>query len=98
MVNILNMLNDESVYTVGDDVAVVANGAGVRMFVEATASNREMVDALREWGVSLLVCENALHGMGVSDDKLLPGAESVPSGSGALARLQDEGYGYIKAP
>ncbi|KAB1187241.1 MULTISPECIES: DsrE family protein [Haloferax] len=98
MVNTLNMIYDESVYTPGDDVAVVANGAGVRMFIEATASNPEMVEELRELSVTLLVCGNALRGMGVTDDDLLPGVERVQSGSGALARLQDEGYGYIKAP
>ncbi|KAB1197843.1 MULTISPECIES: DsrE family protein [Haloferax] len=98
MVNTLNMLYDESVSEPGDEVTVVANGAGVRMFVEATASKREMVEELQEWGVTLLVCRNALRGMGISDDELLPGVESVPSGSGALARLQDEGFGYIKAP
>lgn len=36
--------------------------------------------------------------MGATDDDLLPHVEGVPSGSGALARLQDEGYGYIEAP
>lgn len=98
MVNTLNMLNDESVYRPGDDVVIVANGAGVRMLIEETTPNREMVEELQKRAVTLLVCQNALRGMGVSDDELLPGVEGVPSGSGALARLQDEGYGYIKAP
>ncbi|WP_227375237.1 DsrE family protein [Haladaptatus halobius] len=68
MVNTLNLLTDGSGSSLGDDVAVVANGAGVRVFVEAT------------------------------DDDLLPGVEGVPAGSGALARLQDGGYGYFKTP
>ena len=99
MVNAQNLLDDESVSSTDDDVAVVANGAGVRMFVEATASNRETVEDLRERGVSLLACRNSLRGMGATDDDdLLPGVEGVPTGIGALARLQDEGYGYVKAP
>lgn len=98
MVNALNLLNDDTVYSSGDDLVVVANGAGVRMFVTETASNRDMIDNLREQDVTLLACRNALGGMGATDTDLLPGVEGVPSGSGALARLQDEGYGYIKAP
>lgn len=98
MVNVLNLLTDESVSVPDDDVTVVANGAGVRLFVEATTSNRELVEELRERGVTLLACRNAMRGMGATDDDLLPGVEGVPSGSGALARLQSEGYGYIKAP
>lgn len=98
MVNTLNLLGDDSVSSRDDDVAVVANGAGVRMFVEATAPNEDMVAELHEQGVELLACRNALRGMGATDDDLLSGVEGVPSGSGALARLQNEGYGYIKAP
>lgn len=98
MVNALNLLDDESVSSPEDDVAIVTNGAGVRMFVEATASNRDLVEELRERGVGLLACRNALRGMGATDEDLLPGVEGVPTGSGALARLQDAGYGYIKAP
>jgi intracellular sulfur oxidation DsrE/DsrF family protein len=29
---------------------------------------------------------------------LLAGVERVPSGLGDLARLEDEGFGYVKAP
>jgi hypothetical protein len=97
MVNVLNMLHDETVYEEGDEVAIVANGGGVRMFVEATASAPDRVEQLRAEGVGCYACGNALRGMHAEDD-LLPGVEVVPSGSGALARLQDEGYGYVKAP
>jgi intracellular sulfur oxidation DsrE/DsrF family protein len=98
MVNVLNMLYDETVYEEGDEVVIVANGGGgVRMFVEATASAPDRVEQLREDGVELYACGNALRGMHAEDD-LLAGVEVAPSGSGALARLQDEGYGYVKAP
>lgn len=98
MVNVLNMLYDESVYEEGDDVAVVANGGGVRMFVTATASAPDRVEQLQGEGVECYACGNALRRMDAEGDDLLPGVEVAPSGSGALARLQDEGYGYVKAP
>ncbi|GAA5063613.1 DsrE family protein [Haladaptatus pallidirubidus] len=98
MVNALNLLTDESVSSPDDEVVIVANSAGVRMFVSATAANPEMVNNLLDQDVSLRACQNALRGMGVTDEELLTGVEGVPSGSGELARLQNEGYGYIKAP
>lgn len=96
--NTLNLVDDESVFTPGDDVVVLANGPGVRMFVAATTVQQELVSELRNREVALRACQNALRGMGVTDVDLLPGVNGVPSGSGELARLQDEGYGYIKAP
>ena len=96
--NTLNLVGDESVYTPGDDVVVLANSAGVRMFVEATTALEGLVEEMSDRDITLRACRNALRGMGATDDDLLPGVEGVPSGSGELARLQDEGYGYIKAP
>ncbi len=97
-VNTLNLIGDEAVYSEGDDVVVLANGAGVRMFVDTTAAHPEMIERLADRGVALRACRNALYGMGATDDDLLPGVSGVPSGSGELARLQDDGFGYIKAP
>ena len=96
--NTLNLVADESVSEPGDHVVVLANGAGVRMFVGATTALEEFVNELRNYDVELRACRNALRGMGATDDDLLRAVEGVPSGSGELARLQAEGYGYIKAP
>lgn len=97
-VNALNLIGDEDVYSEGDEVVILTNGAGVRMVVEATAAHPEMIERLTDRGVALRACRNALYGMGLTDDDLLPGVEGVRSGSGELARLQSEGFGYIKAP
>ncbi len=96
--NTLNLVADESVATPGDEIVVLANSAGVRMFIEATTELEEFVTELKNRDIELRACRNALRGMGATDDDLLPGVEGVPSGSGELARLQNEGYGYIKAP
>ena len=98
MINAANLLADESVYSPGDEIVILANGAAVRMFVEETADHPDMVERLFDDGVSLRACGNALTGMNASDKDLLAGVEIVPSGSGELARLEDEGFGYIKAP
>ncbi len=67
------------------------------MLVEATTALEEFVNELRNYDIALRACRNALHGMGATDETCCR-VEGVPSGSGEHARLQDEGYGYIKAP
>jgi intracellular sulfur oxidation DsrE/DsrF family protein len=98
MVNVLNLLADDTVSVAGDEVALVTNGGAIRMFVESAAEHAEMVARIEEAGVALSACGNALRGQGVPAEDLLPGVEVVPSGVGELARLQAAGYGYIKAP
>lgn len=68
------------------------------MFVEETAEYPDIVEMLLDDGLSLRACGNALASMDATDDDLLAGVEIVPSGSGELARLEDEGFGYVKAP
>jgi hypothetical protein len=98
MGNVANLLRDGTTYGAGDDVAVVANGGGVRMLVAVTATVPDRVADLRSEGVALYACANTLEGMDAEEGDLLPGVEAVPSGVGALARLQDDGYGYLKVP
>lgn len=98
LVNLRNLLDDDTVSDEGDRVAVVANGDGVRAFVVATATAPDRVEELRAAGVDLYACLHSLRRRGLTDAGLLPGVETVQSGTGALARLQDEGYGYVKAP
>ncbi len=98
MINVANLLADETVYSSGDVVIILANGAAVRMFVEETTDHSEMVERLLDDGVSLCACGNALAGMSATEDDLIAGVAVVPSGSGELARLEDEGFGYVKAP
>jgi len=98
MVNVLNLLADDTVSGEGDEVALVTNGGAIRMFLEPTAEYPDWVQRLVDAGVALCVCGNALSGQGFSEADLLTGVEVVRSGVGELARLQAEGYGYVKAP
>lgn len=84
-----NLLADESV--VVEEVAVVLDAPGP---IEAAAGRLSGVpEAILEAGGAVLVCSNALGG---ADTSGLPaGLERVPSGVGALTRLQDRGYAYI---
>ncbi|WP_101297661.1 DsrE family protein [Halegenticoccus soli] len=98
LANAANLWADDAVSAPGDEIVVVANGGGVRMFVEGAAADPEMVAALAERGIAFRACSNALRGAGKTAEDLLEGVEAVPSGVGELARLQSEGFGYVKAP
>ncbi len=76
-----------------DEVQVVAHAGGVRALRADTVgeTERRRVEALREAGVDLAACRNALDGSDVGPADLLPGVEVVPSGVDALARHQTEG-------
>lgn len=80
-----------------DEVRVVAHAGGVRALRVDTAgeTERARISRLLEAGVAVAACRNTLDGV---DADLLPGVETVASGVGALARLQDEGWGYLKLP
>lgn len=55
-----------------------------------------MVEELQAKGVVFHVCANTIKGRKMDKTKLLPGVIIVPSGVADLAKLQTEGYTYIK--
>lgn len=64
----------------------------------AGETERRRVEELRETGVGFAACRNTLDGSDAGPDDLLSGVETVPSGVGALARRQADGWGYLKLP
>lgn len=78
-------------------VEVVANSGAVRQYLTdtpepAAAEMRRLADA----GVRFTACRNALAGLGIHSEQLLPFVEVVPSAVLELARRQSEGYAYIR--
>ncbi|MBK1658108.1 DsrE family protein [Paracraurococcus ruber] len=88
---------------VGDarlDLACVLNATGVRLLLRAAedAAMAAQVAALRARGARFLVCANSLRGQSLAREALfaVPEADVVPAGVVELARLQAEGYAYIR--
>lgn len=54
------------------------------------------VQLLKERGVRFEVCEITLKNRKLSKDQFIPEAEFTPSGVVELAKLQAQGYGYIR--
>jgi hypothetical protein len=95
LANVRNLLEDETVET--SAVSLLTNGDAIYLFTEDSPLAAD-VRALAGDGVRCLGCSNSLSGRDLPESALLANVESVPSGVGELARLQDDGYAYLKVP
>ncbi len=92
------------------DLKVVMHGKGVSLLLEPGAKTKlpkgnasevitAKVDGLKNQGISFAVCANTLRGKKINYENDLYGVSKkniVPSGVAELAKLQAEGYTYIK--
>jgi|GEM_PF-4712083 len=96
--NVSNLLGDDSVDL--GSVALVANGAGIKLLIEDESAVADDVQTLVDSGVDFYACHNSMQAFGATEtDLIAPEIEVVPAGVGALTKLQvKEGYAYIKTP
>ena len=90
--NAANLLADD---TVDVEVAVVANGGGLRHLL-ADAPTAESVRGLLDAGVGVCACRNTLDGAEYDAGDLVGGVTVVSSAMAELTRRQDAGYAYIR--
>lgn len=89
--NYLNALSGEKF-----ELAIVANGPGVRHFTMAGSEFGDKLKELSQKGVKFRVCANAMADNGIARDSLWPFCEVAPAGLVEIVRLQRAGYAYIK--
>ena len=82
-------------------IIVVTHAEGVDMLMEGSkaANGTEyapLVSALKSRGVSFEICEITLKNRGLKKDQFIQEADFTPSGVVRLAKLQKQGYAYIK--
>jgi intracellular sulfur oxidation DsrE/DsrF family protein len=85
----------------GAKIIVVTHAEGVDMLMEgAKAANgtefAPLVSALKSRGVAFEVCEITLKNRGLKKDEFIQEADFTPSGVVRIAKLQGQGYAYIK--
>jgi uncharacterized protein len=85
----------------GAKIIVVTHAEGVDMLMEgAKAANgtdyAPLVSDLKARGVAFEICEITLKNRGLKKDQFIQEADFTPSGVVRLARLQGQGYAYIK--
>jgi uncharacterized protein len=85
----------------GAKITVVAHAEGVDMLMEgAKAANgtefAPLVAALKARGVAFEVCEITLKNRGLKREQFIQEADFTPSGVVRIAKLQGQGFAYIK--
>ena len=82
-------------------IIVVTHAEGVDMLMEGAKAPdgtefAPLVSALRARGVRFEICEITLKNRGLKKDQFIQEADFTPSGVVRIAKLQHEGYAYIK--
>ena len=82
-------------------ITIVAHAEGVDMLMEgAKAPNgtefASLVSALKSRGVTFEICEITLKNRDLKKEQFIQEADFTPSGVMRLARLQKQGFAYIK--
>jgi intracellular sulfur oxidation DsrE/DsrF family protein len=85
----------------GAKIIVVTHAEGVELLMEgAKAANGSeyapLVAALKARGVAFEICEITLKNRGLKKEAFIQEADFTPSGVVRLAKLQGQGYAYIK--
>ena len=109
--NIQNHINAVGAENLDLKVVLHGNGLALLLEPESLGKTRKMkfgnadsnmtakIEGLKTQGVSFHVCNNTLRGRKISYEDHLYGVEKkdiVPSGVAELAKLQAQGYTYIK--
>ena len=82
-------------------ITVVTHAEGVDMLMEGAKSANgteyaSLVSALKSRGVTFEICEITLKNRGLKKDQFIQEADFTPSGVVRIAKLQLQGYAYIK--
>ena len=82
-------------------ITIVTHAEGVDMLMEGAKSANgteyaPLVSALKSRGVSFEICEITLKNRGLKKDQFIQEADFTPSGVVRIAKLQGQGYAYIK--
>jgi hypothetical protein len=95
--NVKNNLDAEP----GAKIVVVGHGAGIDFLLDGAKDKNgnpfdATVDTLQSRGVEFRVCNNTLESRHIDPKRVIPEATIVPSGVAEIARLQTQGYVYLK--
>ena len=82
-------------------ITVVTHAEGVDMLMEGAKSSNgteyaPLVSALKSRGVTFEICEITLKNRGLKNEQFIQEADFTPSGVVRIAKLQGQGYAYIK--
>ena len=79
----------------GVQVEVIFYGAGLNMLRKTNTAYEERLKKMKESGVTIAACQNAMKMMNIKSEDLTPYATEVDSAVAELTRRQEAGYAYI---
>ena len=97
--NAQNHVNDIGADKIDLRIVLHADGLGMLMNAKENDSIKKRIDALKNLHVSFQVCDNTMISRKIDYTKDLYGVakdDIVPSGVSEIAKLQHQGYAYIK--
>ncbi len=92
--NIQNLIDDLGEDSV--DVALVANGEGVKALLTSPNVHKGRIERLAGQGVRFLACANSLRFLGLTENNLLAPVDVIPAGISELVKRQAEGWAYVR--
>ncbi len=102
---LLNLLDRDNIRPAPGDIVVIIHGAATPIVTNSTAyaaktqaklnPNLDLIDKLREAGVTVAVCSQALHANRILAKQLAPGVRADLSAMTTLAALQLRGWALI---
>lgn len=78
------------------EIHAVSNTSAVTMMKSEGSFEEKINELVEEQDVVMKACRNSIEGADMTEEDLIEGVEVVGSGVSELARLQGEGFGYIK--
>ncbi|MES2904325.1 MAG: DsrE family protein [Pseudomonadota bacterium] len=102
---LLNLLDRDKIRPAPGDIVVIVHGAGTPIVTNSAVyaaktkaqhnPNIALIDKLRNAGVIVAVCSQALHGNRIATSELVPGVRVDLSAMTTLAALQSQGWALI---
>ena len=77
------------------EMEVVTHGNGIELLLKSSLLEHSL-QKMKDSGVRLLVCKNALDAKKLSDSDVLPFCEVIPSAVAHLIVRQSEGWLYLR--
>ncbi|WP_101909165.1 DsrE family protein [Marasmitruncus massiliensis] len=95
--NVKNLLLSYDDAFSGVSIEVLANSEAVKGYkYNSGMIDKNALEVLSRKSVTFVACNNALQGMNISKEQILPFVKVVPVGVRELIDKQREGYAYIK--
>jgi intracellular sulfur oxidation DsrE/DsrF family protein len=77
------------------DIEIVVYGPGIGMLKADSLVANRVLDA-KATGVKVVACQNTLRAQKLDKEDMITGVEYVPAGVVEIARLQKQGWSYLR--